>query len=452
VSGVNSIRRHLLILVLTATTLGSLLIAAVVYQHARTELDELYNAHLQQLATTLVRQGVALHWHPDANTALVPDFDAKPLANEETYLIQLWTHQGALHYSSQPATALPLQKQTGFLRRHFRGQSWRVYRADSADFSVQIAQPESARRSIITETALKILLPLVLQIPVLALLAWLAVRRGLLPLNTLSRAIKQRHPAALNPLSAEQTPTELQPLVQALNDLLLQLQRALEQQRHFIADAAHELRTPLAALQLQLDLLKRAQTETERLQAIADLDAGIRRASHLVQQLLVTVRSEQAVPVEETQAVDLDRAAADVVEQLLPLARAKQIDLGFTRLENATVRAVQADIQTALTNTIDNAIRYTEPGGRIDVAVYPDADRAVVEITDSGAGIPQEERARIFDRFYRIPGTRAEGSGLGLAIVKASCDRYGATLAIGDNPAQSGARFTIRFPRAQVPS
>lgn len=451
----NSIRRHLLALTLTATTLGSILIAAVVFQYARTELDELYDAHLQQLALTLLRQGDALGWHADDDTPPVPDPGAgTPLGREENYLIQLWSRQGALHYSSLPSTALPLQPQPGFQRSEFAGESWRIYRADSPGFHVQIAQPEAARRSIIGETALNILLPLGLQIPVLALLAGLAVRRGLRPLNALSNAIKQRHPAALTPLPTDRTPSELRPLVQALNDLLQQLQRALEQQRHFIADAAHELRTPLAALQLQLDLLKRAATEAERARAIADLDTGIRRSTHLVRQLLVTVRSEQTLS-EQTLAADagpvrLDRIAAETVEQLLPLARARRIDLGFTRLENAEVRALPGDMQTLLTNIVDNAIRYTGPDGRVDVAVYTRDGAAVVEVTDTGPGIPVGERGRVFDRFYRIPGSRAEGSGLGLAIVKASCDRYGAALAIDDNPAQSGTRFTIRFAAAQA--
>lgn len=447
----NSIRRQLLLFTLTATILGSLLIAVVAYLHSREELNELYDAHLKQLAHTLANQSVALHLHPDGTDA--PPFhgsDAK-LYREENFLIQLWTPQGVLYYSSQPAEALPLYDRRGSQLQTFQGELWRVYRADSTDFHVQVAQPESARYNIINETALKILSPMILQIPVLALLTGLAVRRGLRPLNTLSRAIKQRHSAALDPLPAAQVPSELQPLVQALNDLLRQLQRALEQQRHFIADAAHELRTPLAALQLQLDLLKRAQTETERMQSIADLDAGIRRATHLVSQLLITVRSEQPAPAQGNVPIRLERLAAEVVEQLLPLAQAKRIDLGFTRLEQASVVGADTDLRTVLTNLIDNAIRYTEAGGRVDIAVYTEGE-AVIEITDTGIGIPTPERARIFDRFYRIPGTRTEGSGLGLAIVKATCDRHGAALAVADNPAQRGTRFTVRIASAGIPA
>ena len=446
----NSIRRQLLILTLTATTLGSALIAVVAYLHAREELNELYDGHLKQLAITLANQGEALHFHPQDLSAPVHPGRAIRLNREENYLIQLWTPQGGLYYTSQPALPLPLQKGSGFSRLQWLGRDWRVYRIHKADFHVQVAQPDDTRSGFVTETALKITLPLVLLIPVLALLAALAVRRGLLPLNTLSGAIKQRHAAALAPLSAAQTPTELQPLVQALNDLLQQLRRTLEQQRHFIADAAHELRTPLAALQLQLDLLKRAQTEAERTQAITDLDAGIGRATHLVSQLLVTVRSEQPEPTAVAggePVTNLQCLAADVVEQLLPLARARHIDLGVTRLEPARVRAMDADLRAILSNLVDNAIRYTDSGGRVDVAVYSD-NGAVAEITDTGAGIPAAERKRVFDRFYRIPGTRAEGSGLGLAIVKANCERCGARLAIADNPAHPhGTRFTVHFPQ-----
>lgn len=441
----NSIRRRLLLAILIATTAGTALIGALVYWHARDELDELYNAHLQQLALTLQQQLLAVQWRPQQSPPL-PVRRGGNLDEEEDYLIQLWTRGGELHYSSLPQVALPLQTRSGFEKRRFQDRAWRSYRADNPEFSVQVAQPERARRGIMRETAGKILLPLALQIPLLAVLGWLAVRRGLRPLDTLSAAIAQRRPAALAPLPAGELPRELQPLVQALNELLQRLQTALQQQRDFIADAAHELRTPLGALQLQLDLLQRAHTPAEREQSLAALAAGIRRSTHLVQQLLLAVRSEQPAPAQDDAA--LERVAAAVVEELLPLARHRGIDLGCTRVEAARARAAAADVHTLLTNLVDNAIRYTPAQGRVDVAVYAEGESAVLEVSDSGAGIPAGERVRVFDRFYRVPGTAAEGSGLGLAIVRAIAERNAAQLDLGDNPTGTGTRVTVRFPRA----
>jgi two-component system OmpR family sensor kinase len=242
-------------------------------------------------------------------------------------------------------------------------------------------------------------------------------------------------------------PDEVQPLVLALNDLLGRLRAALERERAFMADAAHELRTPLTALYLQTGMLARASSEAEREAAMSTLAAGVQRAIRLVEQMLALARQEpradsQPVPVR------LDELAREIVAELVPLADAGRIDLGIAAAQPATLAADPDALRTLLRNLIDNAVRYTPAGGRVDVTVEGSAMGARVTVTDDGPGIPAEERARVFDRFYRRAGTTPTGSGLGLAIVKAIADAHGATVSLADGPAGKGLAVTVAFPAA----
>ena len=451
----NSIRRNLLQTLLIGIVLIASATGFLVYRHVRAEIDELYNAHLRQIATLMARE-----WEhsPPAQSGTVsihtPD---KRHWEEEDYLIQLWRRDGALVTEEMPVATrvrIPLAAAPGMQRRRIGGHSWRIYRADSGHVIVQIAQPEQARYPTVNETSAQLLVPLLLQVPLLALLIWFGVRRGLQPLDTLSAAIAQRRPHALSALDNAGQPRELQPLVTTLNDLLARLDAALQQQRDFVADAAHELRTPIAALQLQLDLLQRADSPEEREQSIAQLRSGLQRATHLTQQLLSIARAESAAQTSARDPVDTAALIESVVERHLPLARARQQDLGVTRLDAIAMQCARADIETVLDNLVGNAIRYTPRGGRIDLAVYRDGAAAVFEVTDTGPGIPIAERARIFDRFHRVlqkaPASETSesvaGSGLGLAIVKAVCDRCGAAVGVGAGVDGRGTRFSVRWP------
>jgi two-component system OmpR family sensor kinase len=451
----NSIRRKLLQGLLIGIALSSAVIGVLVYRHVRIEMDELYNAHLQQLASMLVAEldGSCLN---EAEAAGRLPAQSPSDWSEENYLIQIWDKRGTLLRADVPvagvsAATVLLQSAPGLHVRRLAGASWRVFRADGEQLTVQVAQPEAARRGAIAETSLRILLPLLLQIPLMSVLAWGAVRRGLFPLDRLKQAIAQRQPYALTPLNTSALPSELQPLVHTLNALLARLDLALQQQRHFIADAAHELRTPIAALQLQLDLLDRAQTPSERLQASRELRCGVERATHLLRQLLQIARSETPQEAEAVRSIALQACGTDAIERHLPAARARDIDLGVTRLEPVAIRCTPTEIDTVLDNLLGNAIRYTPVGGRVDLAIYQEGKQAIVEVMDTGIGIPEAERQRIFDRFYRgLDGSASaapiEGSGLGLAIIKTICDRYGVVIAVDSGEDGVGTRFRLSWP------
>ncbi|MDB6063601.1 MAG: two-component sensor histidine kinase [Verrucomicrobiaceae bacterium] len=450
-----SMRQQLLRWLLFGIIVSSTMTGILIFQHARGEMDELYDAHLQQLAMLLMHQLDA--FDNDQIKPLAPsNTKLKNYWEEENYLIQIWDKSGHLRDFSSPvinlsSNAVPQQPHVGFHQPRLNGESWRIYRADGDHLIIQIAQPEIARRETIVDISIRLLLPLLLQIPLLTLIAWLAVRRGLRPLENLSHAVSQRAPNALSPLNEVSLPPDLKPLVHTLNELLGRLDGALKQQRHFVADAAHELRTPIAALQLQLDLLQRSHTQQDRDLSISALYKGVGRAKHLITQLLLIARSEARQTDDFTATIALEKIGKEALERHLPMARARNIDLGVTRMSADDFDCVPSDIEIVLDNLLSNAIRYTPPGGKVDLAIYRENKKTILEVIDSGVGIPHEERARIFDRFYRVLGltddTTPEGSGLGLAIVKTICDRDGATITVDSGPQGLGSHFKICWPK-----
>jgi two-component system OmpR family sensor kinase len=326
------------------------------------------------------------------------------------------------------------------------GGDWRVYRIDAQNQIVQVAQPMSLRRDRAAKAALRILVPLAVALPLLALLIWFVVGRGLAPLTGLARSVAARGPRALDPLPEARVPDEVRPLVASLNDLLARLGRALDRERAFIGDAAHELRTPLAAVTLQLQLLERVPEGPEREQALARLKAGVGRSARLVGQLLDLARQDEAVTDRLPTRVDLATVAREVVAEQAPQAQAHGIDLGLDA-SSAQLEGDAESLRVALGNLVDNAIRYTPPGGKVDVRVRTEGGELVAEVLDTGPGIPPEERERVFDRFYRGGAAAGSGSGLGLSIVREIARRHGATVELRDRDGGQGFCARVRFRR-----
>jgi two-component system OmpR family sensor kinase len=239
-------------------------------------------------------------------------------------------------------------------------------------------------------------------------------------------------------------------MVSQLNGLLERLSGAIETQRRFTADAAHELRTPLAALQLQIQVLERAQTPEDRSEALAQLRAGARRANRLVEQLLTLARLEPEAAQGEAAPVRLDRLAAGSVAEIEPLAAAKPVELRLGHIEPVMVVGREDALRTLLDNLVGNAIRYTPAGGRVTVDACSDAEGPLLAVTDNGPGIPVEERQRVFDRFYRVPRIGASGSGLGLAIVKSIADAHRARVELAEGETGTGLSVRVRFPAGTV--
>jgi two-component system, OmpR family, sensor kinase len=297
-----------------------------------------------------------------------------------------------------------------------------------------VAQPVSVRRTLARAHAYRTLLPMLMLLPLLAVAVWLGVTRALRPIASVEREVRARDPASLQPLAEQGLPREIQPLVRSLNDLLQRLSAALAAQRSLVADAAHELRSPLTALRLQLRLLDRAADPAAQRQARARLLAGVERASHLVNQLLTLARSEPDASDCATLPVRLDQVARLAIADVAPLSDARGVDLGLAAADEAIVQGESEALRVLIRNLADNAVRHTPAGGRVDVTVRRARAEAVLAIADTGPGIPVAERARVLARFYRRAGEDEGGSGLGLAIVKAIAERHGGRIELDEAP------------------
>ena len=416
---------------------AGLLIGYNAYHLAQQDLDDLLDYQLKQLAFSLSRQSFV--GEPPPPDTLVPEPD---------FITQVWGKNGVLMFYSRPNLAIPMLPKPGFSDVAWNGQAYRVYTELDGPRVIQVAHPLSLRREMAADLARRAVMPLVLLLPLLVIGIWIIVGRALQPLSRISAALRARSPLALQPLPHHDLPDELRPMVGSLNDLLERLQHALEAQRQFVADAAHELRTPLTAVQLQLQLLKRADNEEEHAAALERLERGVQRSTHLVRQLLTLARQDPQAPPAGPSPVDVDVLAREVVRDYEALAQRKGLSLSLESSGPLEMLGDKEGLRAMLSNLIDNAIRYTPAVGGVTVRVQPRDAGLLVEVEDTGPGIPADQRERVFDRFYRAPSLDGadEGSGLGLAIVRRVADRHRAAIKLDSGHGGKGLRVSVYFP------
>jgi len=441
---VKSIRARLLGWLIGGVVLIGVAGGWVVYRNALAEADAFFDYHLRQTALILRDEPVEY--------SLAPRIPANDAAYD--FVVQVWSLDGIRIYLSRPHSELPEVTTLGFSTVSTNEGRWRVYGTQALTKVIQVAQPMRVREQQAVDLALKTLRPFALLLPVLGFLIWIAVGRALRPLQRLTTLVKVRRVDTLDPIPNERLPDEVRPLVGALNELLVRLDAALTRERAFMADAAHELRTPLTALLLQMSTLARATNEAERTDATEKLSTGVQRAIRLVEQMLSFARQgPRAEPA--LVRVPLADIAREVVAELVPFADAKHIDLGISNSQSAIVLGDPDALSTLIRNLVDNAVRYTPDGGRVDVSVEavepadPAKSAAILKVVDNGPGIAQGERTRVLDRFYRPPGTSPPGSGLGMAIVKAIADVHKAILTLDSGPGGLGLAVSVRFPPAE---
>ena len=432
----SSIRARLLVALIVLVALISLLAAGVTYRRVLSETSTLFDYQLRQMALSLRSQ-----------ISLAPRIvELPPDQSDSDFVVQIWDVFGARTYVSRPGLPMINQTVLGYATLSVRGQTWRAYGLQTADGVIQIAQPVQVREGLARAAAERVVIPLFLLLPIMiGAVAWI-VSRGLLPLRFVAAEVQRRDARTLAPLGTADLPREIEPLVSELNRLLERLQRAFSAQREFIADAAHELRSPLTALRLQLQLLDRAPDEAERLEARTRLGAAVERAIHLAEQLLALARSEPEVPF-DFESVDLGAAAAQGIRDSHDLALARSIDLGLDAAPGLVVRGNREALRTLVRNLVDNAVRYTPSGGTVQVHCRCTATEAILEVDDTGPGIAPADRERVFDRFYRRAAAQEGGTGLGLAIVKAIAERHAARIDLGEAPS-GGLQVRVTFPRA----
>lgn len=429
----NSINARLLAALIVLVALVSLLAAAVTYRRVLNETSTLFDYQLRQMALSLRSQ-----------ISVAPRIELPPDQGDADFVVQIWNPFGANVYLSRPGLPLINQIVLGYADLFLRGEAWRAYGLQTADGVIEIAQPLRVRESLARSAALRVVVPLVLLLPVMiAAVAWI-VRRGLLPLRRVTAEVQQRDVRTLTPLRSDDLPLEIEPLVGELNRLLARLQDAFAAQRAFISDAAHELRSPLTALRLQLQLLERAPHEAARREALTRLGAAIERAIHLVGQLLTLARSEPQAAAAPLEPVDLAAAAALGIADTHALALARHTDIGLEASSGAWVSGDAEALRTLVRNLTDNAVRYTPEGGTVRVRCSKVNDAVILEVCDTGPGIAPGDRSRVFDRFFRRAPGQESGTGLGLAIVKAIAERHGGTVQLDAAPG-GGLCVTLRL-------
>ena len=437
-----SIRRRLLSRLIGGIVLACAVATLGLYVSARHEVDELFDRELKQVALSLRTQ-------QDLD---VTQSELDPDTEDEDAIVVIARDRNGRHIFGPAADVPALVDPTpGYADAIWSGERWRYYAASGSAGTVIAAQPLAARARMALGAVLRILVPMLGLMLALVVLVWVTVGRGLRPLTQIADQLSVRTASALLPINAEHAPLEIMPFIAALNQLLHRLRQELSKQTHFLADATHELRTPLAALKLQLDLVQSATSETERNGALIGLRSGLERIIHLSQQLLTIARVDSQPLGPAALRTDLSQVAMGVVTELWSLAKARDIDLGIVSNEPAGVAADAEAMRILLVNIVDNAIRYTPRGGKIDVSLRRERRSAILQVTDTGPGIPAHERERVFDRFYRGIGQTTPGSGLGLAIVKGIAQRYGAQVTLADGDGHRGLRVRVALPWSEAP-
>jgi two-component system OmpR family sensor kinase len=439
----HSLRRRLLLLVLAAIAFVSVLQASSAYRTALQQADTMFDYHLQELARS-VHGGV-----PFARGDGRDDYD---------FQVQIWGPDGSQIFRSSGAP-LPSQAVLGFSDVSVEGVRFRVYSLQTPEHTIQIAQDLDARQARARALAFRAILPIAWLAPLLMMAVWWLIARSLAPVERMREQVAARAADDLSPLPEGKLPEEVLPLVQELNLLFERVRGAFAAQQVFVADAAHELRSPLTALKLQAQALRRPQDEAGRDAAVARLNDGIERTIQLVNQLLVLAREEGERNAQgQWQEVDLRELAASAVADVLPQAQARHIDVGLAHDVEAAqpvlVRGQREPLHILLRNLLDNAVKYTPEGGQVDITLEARTGEACLIVEDSGPGIPEAERERVFDRFYRTQdaaGRGASGSGLGLAIVRTIAQRHGAEVTLAASPKLGGLRVEVRFGASAAP-
>jgi signal transduction histidine kinase len=428
----NSLRIRLLLALLLLVVSICGVAASITYRRVLAETSDLFDYELRQMALSLRMQ-----------VSLAPRISVPPDQGDVDFVVQIWDAFGRRTYLSRPGLPVINETVLGYADLTLGGQRWRTFGLQTADGVVQIAQPASVRERLARRAALRVAVPLILLLPIMIFaVAWI-VGRGLRPLQRLTAEVKERDVRSLASLDDRHLPTELAPLARELNRLLGRLRDAFELQRAFVADAAHELRSPLTAVRLHLQLLDRAPDQAARDQARVQLGSAVEREIHLVEQLLALARSEPK-EADERPIVNLAATAAQGVVDTNPLAQTRRIELSLEADPDVPLRGDAESLRILVRNLVDNAVRYTPQQGVVQVRCQTGADGPRLEVTDNGPGIAPPERARVFDRFYRGAGATEPGSGLGLAIVEAVARQHDARITLSDAP-RGGLRVEVQF-------
>lgn len=463
----SSIRKFLLINLLLAITITTTLTAIGNYYLDQKDIQD----HLDTLMAVSALSyeallGDDLHQRPllkiqDALETIphrINTYYQKQFLNDEpqeNYLdrfnFQVWTNGGKLLLHSSTAPKVPLTSETdGFSDKNISDQDWRVFTTynDKAGVRTVLAERYDTRNELGHRIAQDDLYIMLLTFPLSGLLIWIIIGRGLDSLEKVAEEVANRAPTHLEPVDLHEVPEEIKPVIDELNKLFFRLKEGFEREKRFAADAAHELRTPLAALKAQAQVALNSNDIEEKNQALQKLIASVNRSTHIVQQLLTMSKLvPEATHLQEEDEVNLEKLTRDILVMLAPIAVEKHIELEFDHEDNIPqILGNATALGILIRNLVDNAIRYSNENGRIMVQLLKQNNEVILEVRDNGPGIPPELQARVFERFFRVLGNKSPGSGLGLAIVQQICELHGGRVILASPEVGNGLIVRVYLP------
>ena len=421
------------------TSIFSILLGCVLvfsaYKISLEEIDEILDAQMVYLA-----ERVALNPKP-----IQSEFDTHKRYHEEDLFIDIWSYADPTQQSHPHHLLVGPKLKAGFYHQESPSGTWITYVVPTQDYQIQISQQEKVRQHLALELAGSMFFPYLLIIPLALFGLAYIIRRSLKPLDDFKSELAKRDPNSLKAIQNKHYPEELIPTIDEMNHLFARISIAQQEQRQFVADAAHELRTPITALNLQTKILLSQFPEEENLQ---NLSKGLARMQHLVTQLLALAKQDSTLNYEvQVTQFKLNDVALNCVEQLVNLAMEKEIDLGFIRNDDVILKSVEHSIHSIIFNLIDNAIKYTPVSGMINISVFSDVhDFAYILIEDSGLGIDPEMYDKVLKRFYRVHHHLEVGSGLGLSIVDKAIQHLGGTLTLSRSEELGGLSVLVKVP------
>lgn len=433
----SSLKNQLIVWIIGLLTAVGVVASVISFVFAQMQANTFLDQQLQEIARS-VDEGSQF---PEMRRNYIRESRAE---QTREFVIQVWEPNKAT-VCSRPDFDMPISIKAGFRDRRWHGIKWRVYTMVHKHRTVQVSQEEVVRTEIATQSAAWVLLPFLFLIPLSWVIVAFLIGRLLRPLQMVISAAIKRDINSNSPLPSNNIPTEVTPLINAINDLIVRLSKALKLQRKFISDAAHGLRTPLAALQLQIENLPQNKSEEDMVARINDMRRGAQRATRMVRQLLQISRYEsQDKPITRIE-FELVELVKECIAEIIPVADQHGVDLGMTYAEPVKVKSNRGDLQICIGNLLENAVRYTPEGGAVDISVKRWESKAILEICDTGPGIPESEITKVFDRFYRATRQDIEGTGIGLAIVKMITDREAIKLEFLNREDRSGLRVRLEI-------
>lgn len=451
-----SIRRSLL-LILMPFVIGTWIIAAILsYYDTKQDVSHILDAQLAQSGQVLL----ALSMHElveqrllsEENDSVTETVSKKFWEHDQEILskisFQVWLNNDILAMRSEEAPMQPMAKiDNGFQDSIIDDANWRIYSSASEDGLIRIfvGIQSDLQNTLANSVVRKIMIPFLISMPFFAFFVWRSVDTSMLPLQNMAKQLRRRKANDLSPLDDYKIPREVRPITAAINQLFLHMKTAYDTEKRFTSDAAHELRTPLAALKTHAEIALGADNEEEQQKALRKVVQGVNRATRLVEQLLTLARLDPDTGFTNIRRFDLFIAAENVLSDLAMTAIDKNIEISLSGTRGKFVAANADAIGVLMRNLIDNAIRYTPRGGEVEVQISRNEDSILLRVADSGPGIPEEERGKVFNRFYRSLGTKESGSGLGLSIVTRIVDLHHLSISLGTSK-MGGAQFDVIFP------